>query len=199
LARRWSSIWRLTRRVEAAVRRIPDWSNRPVRFFIFNDIPVWVRPLARALEACGADVRVSDCPETIRPQDAVVNRISTRVARKQPAQSAQMRAALARWEKESRRVVNGADCLELGFSKWAQAELMRRCGVRTSARCRRAALVHRPEPCLRPAPRGGGRARPGPDRLDCRLFMCSGRSAGVNFTAHSIAFSTCRWTKAVIA
>jgi hypothetical protein len=87
-----------------------------VRFFIFTDIPVWVRPLARALEACGADVRVSDCPETIRPQDAVVNRISTRVAR---------------WAKESRRVVNGADCLELGFSKWAQAELMRHCGVRT--------------------------------------------------------------------
>ena len=34
-----------------------------------------------------------------------------------------MQAALERWEDESRLVINGADCLELGFSKWAQVVL----------------------------------------------------------------------------
>lgn len=102
-----------------------------MRFFILTDIPVWVRPLVRALEAFGADVHVSNRPEAIRADDVVVNRISTRVARKQPEQAAAMRAALKRWENQSRLVINGAHCLELGFSKWAQAELMRQCGVAT--------------------------------------------------------------------
>jgi len=102
-----------------------------VRFFIFTDIPVWVRPLVRALEARGTDVQVSDKPEAIRAGDAVVNRISTRVARKQPEQAAAMRAALERWEAEARLVINGAHCLELGFSKWAQVELIRQCGAAT--------------------------------------------------------------------
>lgn len=102
-----------------------------MRFFIFTDIPVWVRPLARALGARGADVCVSDRPEAIRSGDAVINRISTRVARKKPPQAEAMRRALKHWEDELRLVINGADCLELGFSKLAQAELMRQCSVAT--------------------------------------------------------------------
>ncbi len=100
-----------------------------MRFFIFTDIPVWVRPLARALDARGADVSVSDSPGAIRHGDAVINRISTQVARKEPRQAEAMRAALQKWENQGRRVINGARCLEVGFSKWAQAELMERCGV----------------------------------------------------------------------
>lgn len=102
-----------------------------MRFFIFTDIPVWVRPLVHALEAKGADVRVSDCPEAIRDDDIVVNRTSTRVARKQPEQATAMAAALQRWGSEGRLVINGAACSELGFSKWAQFKLLRQCGAAT--------------------------------------------------------------------
>ncbi len=100
-----------------------------MRFFIFTDIPVWVCPLVWALEARDAEVHVGDQPEAIRPGDAVVNRTSTRVARKEPEQAAAMRTSLQRWEEELRLVINGANCLELGFSKWAQVEVMRQSGV----------------------------------------------------------------------
>jgi len=128
-----------------------------VNFLIFTDIPVWVRPLVRALEMRGAEVRVSDCPEAIRPDDTVVNRTSTHVARKRPEQAARMRAALERWEQESRPVVNGAHCLELGFSKWAQAELMRQCGVATpETRLVKAGVRQLPDqPVLLKPPAGG--------------------------------------------
>jgi hypothetical protein len=128
-----------------------------VRFFIFTDIPVWVRPLAQALEARGAGVHVGDDPEVIHPGDFIVNRISTHVARRHPEKAETMRAALARWEAESRLVINGADCLQLGFSKWLQAQLLERCGVAT-ARTERAQPGARripDQPVLLKPPAGG--------------------------------------------
>lgn len=128
-----------------------------MRFFILTDIPVWVRPLVRALEARGADVHVSDRPEAIRAEDVVVNRCSTRVARKQPEHAAAMAQALRCWEKEGRLVVNGADCLGLGFSKWAQAEHLRRCGVATpeTKRARPGQRGIPDQPVLLKPPAGG--------------------------------------------
>lgn len=101
-----------------------------MRFTILTDIPVWVRPLAGALRQRGADVDVVQIPEEIPGDSIVVNRISTRVARKQSERAESMRQALRRLEEESRFVVNGALCLDVGFSKLAQARLFEACGAR---------------------------------------------------------------------
>lgn len=101
-----------------------------MRFTLLTEIPVWVRPLAGALRRRGADVDVIQRPDEIPDDSIVVNRISTRVARKQPELAESMRQALLRCEKESRLVVNGAFCLEVGFSKLAQAKLFEASGVR---------------------------------------------------------------------
>lgn len=131
-----------------------------LRFTILTDIPVWVRPLAEALRRRGVDVDVVQRPEEIPDDSIVVNRISTRVARKQPELAECMRQALLRCEEESRLVVNGARCLEVGFSKLAQAKLFEACGVRiprtTEARPRVRSL---PECTVLLKPPAGGFGR----------------------------------------
>lgn len=143
---------------------------------ILTDIPAWVRPLAEALRERGAAVRVVRDPEEVPPNAVVVNRISTQVARRKPALAEAMERALRRFEAESRPVVNGTRCLELGFSKQAQADLFAECGVRrprTAAVRPGARQFPEVDVLLKPAAGGFGRGivrlaagEPGPDRVE---------------------------------
>ncbi len=147
-----------------------------MRICILTDIPVWVRPLAEALRERGAAVGVVSDPEAVPPDALVVNRISTHVARRKPALAKAMERALQHFEAASRPVVNGARCLELGFSKLAQTELFAECGVphpRTAAARAGARQFPDIEVLLKPAAGGFGRGivrlaagEPAPDRVE---------------------------------
>ncbi len=113
---------------------------------IFTDIPVWVRPLARALEAAGAQVIVATEPDAVAGTGLIVNRMSTGLMAKTPQRAKDFQHAFADWERSGRNIINGSDCYRIGHSKLAQASLFERCGVKT--------------PATRPAI-PGGRALPG--------------------------------------
>ena len=102
-----------------------------MRIFILTDIPVWVRPLAGALTRRGAEVTVAADPEEVAEPDIVVNRLSTRVVRRFPDQVSVFIGALENWRNRGVPVINGADCLRLGFSKIGQDQLFKACGVKT--------------------------------------------------------------------
>ncbi len=106
-------------------------TNRTRKIFLLTDIPVWVQPLAKAFEDCGARVTTAETVETVIDPDTVVNRISTRVARRFPDRAEAFVDALRKWEDEGVRVVNGADCLRIGFSKLEQMRLFASCDVAT--------------------------------------------------------------------
>jgi len=143
---------------------------------ILTDIPVWVRPLAEALRERGAEVGVAGDPAEIPPNALVVNRISTQVARRKPSLARAMERALRRFEAEPRPVVNGTRCLELGFSKLAQAGLFAQCGVRrprTAAARAGARQFPEADVLLKPAAGGFGRGivrlaagEPAPDHIE---------------------------------
>jgi len=102
-----------------------------MRIFLLTDIPVWVRPLAKALEGQGAEVVTSaEVGEAVSPQ-VVVNRISTGVGRRAPGRVGVFVQALQNWEARGVRVINGSRCLRVGFSKSGQSALFGLCGVRT--------------------------------------------------------------------
>lgn len=113
---------------------------------IVTDIPVWVRPLQKALEALQVQVQVVTEPSGKIVGDAVVNRISALIRQRDPQMTTAFSAMFRDLESAGKTVINGADCFELGCSKLAQSVLFERAGVRT--------------PLTRPAV-PGGRALPG--------------------------------------
>jgi hypothetical protein len=113
---------------------------------IVTDIPVWVRPLKRALEALKVRVETVTEPGAEIAGSTVVNRISALIRQRDPQKTAAFAGRLRELASEGRIVINGADCFELGCSKLAQGVLFERAGVRT--------------PRTRPAV-PGGRAIPG--------------------------------------
>ena len=102
-----------------------------MRIALFTDIPVWVRPLAGALERQGAEVVVVGEADEAGSPDVVVNRFSTRLVRRFPDRAEAVADALDGWEEAGIRVVNGAKCLRLGWSKIEQARLFESCGAET--------------------------------------------------------------------
>lgn len=113
---------------------------------IFTDIPVWVRPLARALENAGAHVVIAEEADAVADTGMIVNRVSSGLVGKMPERALAFQGAFAGWEQAGRTIINGADCYRIGHSKLAQADLFERCGVKTPQT--RAAIP-------------GGRALPG--------------------------------------
>ncbi|NQX01661.1 hypothetical protein HQ447_13470, partial [bacterium] len=113
---------------------------------IFTDIPVWVRPLARALEEAGAHVVIATKPDEVAETGMIVNRVSSGLMGKMPQCAMAFQDAFADWERAGRTVINGFDCYRIGHSKLAQASLFEQCGVKTPQT--RAAIP-------------GGRALPG--------------------------------------
>lgn len=113
---------------------------------IFTDIPVWVRPLARALEEAGAHVVIATKPDEVADIGMIVNRVSSGLMGKMPQCAMAFQDAFADWERAGRTVINGFDCYCIGHSKLAQASLFEQCGVKTPQT--RAAIP-------------GGRALPG--------------------------------------
>lgn len=113
---------------------------------IFTDVPVWVRPLARALEDAGADVVVAKEPDEVGDIGMIVNRVSSGLMGKMPQRAMAFQDAFAEWERAGRTLINGAACYRIGHSKLAQASLFEQCGVKTPQT--RAAIP-------------GGRALPG--------------------------------------
>ncbi len=113
---------------------------------IFTDIPVWVRPLARALEDSGADVVVAEEPDAVGDAGMIVNRVSSGLVGKMPQRAMAFQDAFAEWERAGRTIINGGNCYRIGHSKLAQARLFEQCGVKTPPT--RAAIP-------------GGRALPG--------------------------------------
>ncbi|MEO0508316.1 MAG: hypothetical protein AAF065_00470 [Verrucomicrobiota bacterium] len=101
--------------------------------FILTDIPVWVRPLERALTSLGAKVLVGDDPEIGSNTDLIVNRVSTQLLRVDEAKLSRIRQAFGRWESGNQMVINGARCFEIGLSKVEQHALFQSCGVSTPA------------------------------------------------------------------
>lgn len=98
---------------------------------IFTDIPVWVRPLARALEAAGARVVVATEPCGVADAGLIVNRVSSSLVAKMPQRAAEFQDAIDEWTRAGRVIVNGADCYRIGHSKLAQARLFEQTGVKT--------------------------------------------------------------------
>jgi len=98
---------------------------------IFTDIPVWVRPLARALENAGAHVIVAEEPDAVADTGIIVNRVSSGLMGNMPQRALAFQDAFAAWARMGRTVVNGADCYRIGHSKLAQAGLFEQCGVKT--------------------------------------------------------------------
>ncbi len=113
---------------------------------IFTDIPVWVRPLARALEAAGANVVVAKEPSEVAGTGMIVNRVSSGLMGGKPQRAMAFQDAIAEWEQVGRTIINGSDCYRIGHSKLAQARLFEQSGVKTPQT--RAAIP-------------GGRALPG--------------------------------------
>ncbi len=113
---------------------------------IFTDIPVWVRPLVRALEDAGARIVVAEEPDAVADTGMIVNRVSSGLMGKMPQRAMAFQDAFAEWARMGRTVINGADCYRIGHSKLAQWGLFQQCGVRTPQT--RAAIP-------------GGRALPG--------------------------------------
>lgn len=113
---------------------------------IFTDIPVWVRPLARALEAAGAHVVVAQEPDAVADTGMIVNRVSSALVGKMPQRAMAFQNAFVEWAQAGRIIINNADCYRIGHSKLAQANLFEQCGVKTPRT--RAAIP-------------GGRALPG--------------------------------------
>jgi len=113
---------------------------------IFTDIPVWVRPLARALNDTGANVVVVEEPDAVADTGMIVNRMSSGLVGKMPERAIAFQDAFAEWARVGRMVINGADCYRIGHSKLAQGGLFEQCGVKTPQT--RAAIP-------------GGRALPG--------------------------------------
>jgi hypothetical protein len=102
-----------------------------MKAFLLTDIPVWVRPLERALEALGVEVSSGSDPERALAADVIVNRLSTQLLQLDHGQIAAIREALRRWEQNGRLLVNGSKCFEIGLSKLKQHELFEACGVAT--------------------------------------------------------------------
>ena len=100
-----------------------------MRITLLTDIPVWVKPLARALEEKGAMVEIVTDPENLLPQGLSVNRLSTRLVRKDGEKARAFASLLRQIESSGRPVVNGSRCYELGYSKEEQAGLFAKCGV----------------------------------------------------------------------
>lgn len=94
-----------------------------MKVFLLTDIPVWVRPLEKALQAQGAEVVVGlSVPENFRP-DRFVNRVSTAILRRKSACVPELAALLRSAEAAGRHVINGAKCFEVGLSKLGQRDL----------------------------------------------------------------------------
>jgi hypothetical protein len=86
---------------------------------IFTDIPVWVRPLARALENAGAHVIVVEEPEAVADTGVIVNRVSSGLMGKMPQRAMAFQKAFAEWARAGRAVINGADCYDsTQFNSW---------------------------------------------------------------------------------
>jgi glutathione synthase/RimK-type ligase-like ATP-grasp enzyme len=98
---------------------------------IVTDIPVWVRPLKRALEAGGMPVRIVTEPEEVVSGGLVVNRISALIRERDREKGRRFEKTFGTWESAGKTVINGAKCFELGCSKLSQARLFEHCGVRT--------------------------------------------------------------------
>lgn len=102
-----------------------------IKITLVTDMPVWVRPLVRALEALAVEVEVVTEPTAIISGGLVVNRVSALI-RNQSRKAAEGFSGMFRaLENRGVSVVNGADCFDLGCSKLAQARLFERSAVRT--------------------------------------------------------------------
>ena len=101
------------------------------QIILLTDIPVWVRPLAALLEKRGARVTVVEDPEMDLPEGLNVNRLSTRLAGKDPQRTAHFEVFLKQLEANKLPIVNGSRCFRLGYSKEEQAKLFTRCGALT--------------------------------------------------------------------
>lgn len=100
-----------------------------MRVVLFTDIPVWVRPLAQALECLEAEVVIATSAGDVPGYGLIVNRLSTRQRRKDPGAAREAYEALREWEEEGRQVVNGSRVLALSYSKLAQAVLFETLGL----------------------------------------------------------------------
>ncbi|MEM0965375.1 MAG: hypothetical protein AAGJ81_04375 [Verrucomicrobiota bacterium] len=124
---------------------------------LLTDIPVWVRPLANALEKVGATVSIVEERGWEEGADVVVNRLSTAVIRRAPEYANELFEFLLKNEKVGSRVINGSLCLEIGWSKFRQHQLFESMEVRTP----RTALIENGErsfpeiPVLLKPPAGG--------------------------------------------
>jgi hypothetical protein len=98
---------------------------------LLTDLPVWVEPLADALRQRGARVLVTTEASEANDDSLLVNRISARLARRNPQKARELLGALQDQETRGRVIVNGPTCLRLGHDKLAQANLFHEAGTRT--------------------------------------------------------------------
>jgi len=106
-------------------------TRKPLSIFLLTDIPVWTRPLERALGARGATIRVGSDLASAEGMDGVVNRLSSQLIRIGDRELDRLLDSLRQWESAGRPVINPARCLEIGLSKRRQHELFQACGVLT--------------------------------------------------------------------
>ena len=117
---------------------------------LVTDLPVWVRPLVRSLEALAVEVEVVTEPTAVISEGLLVNRVSALIRKKSREATEGFSAMFRELEKKGMTVINGAACFDLGCSKLGQADLFERAGVRTP----------RTFPAI-----AGGRAFPGKEAL----------------------------------
>lgn len=98
---------------------------------LLTDIPIWVEPLLSALRKSGARVACVSRPSETPKEGLLVNRVSARLARRQPPLARELADFLKKQEATGRALINGSRCLQLGHDKLAQADLFREAGGRT--------------------------------------------------------------------